>query len=181
MATTATAESTRFDLHQLVMEVEQLLEPVAHREGVAVKVVNRADDPCVFGDELQLRQAVVNLVMNAIQAFHGSDGGQVVMEIVDRGEEIAVVVSDEGPGIPPEAAEHIFEPFFTTKPPGQGTGLGLPTSRRIVDAQGGRLNLVETGSQGTVFEIVMPRRDGARPIRLAEAVAGGQGADGSTS
>jgi signal transduction histidine kinase len=181
MATTATSESARFDLHQLVMEVEQLLEPVAHREGVAVKVVKRADDPCAFGDELQLRQAVVNLVMNAIQAFVRGGGGQVTMEIVDRGDEVAVVVGDQGPGIAPEAAEHIFEPFFTTKPPGQGTGLGLPTSRRIVDAQGGRLNLVETGPRGTVFEIVMPRRDGARPARLEQAVAGGRDVDGSAS
>jgi signal transduction histidine kinase len=159
-----------------------LLEPVAHREGVVVRVGSRAEDPDAFGDELQLRQAVVNLVMNAIQAFENGTGGQVTMETVGRGEEVAVVVRDDGPGIPPETVEHIFEPFFTTKPPGQGTGLGLPTSRRIVDAQGGRLTLVRTGAGGTVFEIVMPRRDAAliprQAARLAEAAASDPGGHG---
>ena len=185
MATTATSEPAHFDLHQMVEEVGQLLEPVAHREGVVVRVGSRAENPDAFGDELQLRQAVVNLVMNAIQAFEKDAGGQVTIETVGRGEEVAVVVRDDGPGIAAETVEHIFEPFFTTKPPGQGTGLGLPTSRRIVDAQGGRLTLMKTGSEGTVFEIVMPRRDAAlvprQSARLVETATGDAAGDGGSS
>ena len=78
-------------------------------------------------------------------------------------DDVAIVVTDNGPGIPEEIRDHIFEPFFTTKPPGDGTGLGLPTSRRIADAQGGRLALVETAAGRTVFEIVVPRRRVATP------------------
>jgi len=158
MATTSASEFDEFDIRQLVVDVVQLLEPVAHRAGIAVRIGAQAENREAFGDELQLRQAVVNLVMNAIQAFEPGDQGEITVEMVDRGDEVAVVVRDDGPGIPPEARDHIFESFFTTKPPGEGTGLGLPTSRRIAEAQGGRLSLVETGPGRTVFEIVIPRR-----------------------
>ncbi len=158
MATTSTSEFEAFDVHQLVLDVRQLLEPVARRVGVVVSTGTRAEDPIAFGDELQLRQAAVNLVMNAIQAIGPGGQGEVVVETADRGDEVAILVRDNGPGIPQEIREHIFEPFFTTKPPGDGTGLGLSTSRRLVDAQAGSLNLVETGPGRTVFEIVVPRR-----------------------
>ena len=125
----------------------------------------RVENEQAFGDELQLRQAVVNLVMNAIQAFDGEQMGLVTVDTADRGDEVAVIVRDNGPGIPDEVRDRIFEPFFTTKPRGDGTGLGLPTSRRIVDAQGGRLTLVKSGPKGTVFEIVVPRLAAAsRPL-----------------
>jgi len=97
-------------------------------------------------------------VMNAIQAFEDGDRGEVAIATADRGDEVAIIVRDDGPGIPAGNRDHIFEPFFTTKPPGEGTGLGLPTSRRIVEAQGGRLSLITTGPGRTVFEIVVPRR-----------------------
>jgi len=141
---------------------------VAHREGVAVRVGAQAKSGRAFGDELQVRQAVVNLVMNAIQALENGHRGKVTVETVDRNEEIAVIVRDDGPGIPREVRDHIFEPFFTTKAPGDGTGLGLPTSRRIADAQGGRLSLIETAPGRTVFEIAIPRRGAAsaRSLRL---------------
>jgi signal transduction histidine kinase len=90
------------------------------------------------------------------------------VDTADRGDEVAIIVRDNGPGIPDEVRDHIFEPFFTTKPRGDGTGLGLPTSRRIVDGQGGRLTLVESGPKGSVFEIVVPRRSAAtsRPLPI---------------
>jgi two-component system NtrC family sensor kinase len=156
MATTSTSDFKEFDIHQLVVDVRQLLEPIAQRSGITVGLNAQASDPMAFGDELQLRQATVNLVMNAIQAANGLEGG-VTVETADRDDGIAIIVRDNGPGIPEEVREHIFEPFFTTKPPGDGTGLGLSTSRRIIDAQGGRLSLVKTGPDGTVFEIVVPR------------------------
>jgi signal transduction histidine kinase len=178
MATTSTSEYDEFDVHHLAVDVRQLLEPVAQRIGVGVRVGTQANG-LAYGDELQLRQAVVNLVMNSIQAFEGGGDARVVVETADRGDEVAIIVRDNGPGIPAEIREHIFEPFFTTKAPGDGTGLGLPTSRRIVDAQGGRLTLVETGPQGTVFEIVVPRRRVSRttPLPVVEAVDRAQ-ADG---
>jgi two-component system C4-dicarboxylate transport sensor histidine kinase DctB len=168
MATTSTSEFDEFDVSRLVADVMQLLEPVAQRAGGRVMVGTQTAQPQAFGDELHLRQAVVNLVMNAIQAFNGGKGGLVTLDTADRGQEVAIIVRDNGAGIPDEVRERIFEPFFTTKPRGDGTGLGLPTSRRIVDAQGGRLTLVESGPQGTVFEIVVPRPAAAsRPLPIA--------------
>ena len=84
---------------------------------------------------------------------------------------LLVIVSDNGPGISPEVSRQIFEPFFTTKPPGGGTGLGLPTSRRIVEAQDGRLSLVETRPGRTVFEVVVPRRRVVSKRSLQESSA----------
>jgi signal transduction histidine kinase len=158
MATTSASEPEELDVHELAMDVRQLLEPVAQRVGVSVSVEPGAGDPTAFGDELQLRQAMVNLVMNAIQAIRPGESGRVRLRTEDRGAEVAIIVADDGPGIPSEIRDHVFEPFFTTKAPGDGTGLGLPTSRRIVQSQGGRLALVETAPGRTVFEIVMPRR-----------------------
>ena len=167
MATSSNSEFEEFDVTQLVADVAQLLEPVAQRAGGRVAVGSLAPVTQAFGDEFQLRQALVNLVMNAIQAFDGDPLSLVTVETAGRGNEIAIIVRDNGPGIPDEARDKIFEPFFTTKPRGVRTGLGLPTSRRIVDAQGGRLTLVETGAQGTVFEIVVPRPAAAsRPLPI---------------
>jgi len=67
-------------------------------------------------------------------------------------------VEDDGPGIPDAVRERIFEPFFSTKGAGEGTGLGLPTSRRIVSEHGGVLRLVETGPEGTTFSVTLPRK-----------------------
>ncbi|MCP3939792.1 MAG: HAMP domain-containing histidine kinase, partial [Actinomycetia bacterium] len=140
----------------------------AHRVGVTVAIGAQASSPQAFGDELQLRQAVVNLVMNAIQSFDNGHMGRVTVDTADRGNEIAVIVRDNGHGIPDEIRSHIFEPFFTTKPRGDGTGLGLPPSRRIAAAQCGRLTLVETGPKGSVFEIVIPRHgaDASPPLSI---------------
>jgi signal transduction histidine kinase len=178
MATTSVSAFDEFDINQLVSDVTQLLAPVAHRVGGAVSVGARTGDPQAFGDELQLRQAVVNLVMNAIQACADEKKSEVTVETAERGDEVAVIVRDDGPGIPSEARDHIFEPFFTTKMPGEGTGLGLPTSRRIVEAQGGRLSLVETRPGRTVFEIAVPRRrvpgNAARAVPIGDrAIASG--------
>jgi len=186
MATMSTSEFHDFDVRQMVFDVRQLLEPVARRAGASVRAGDQPDRLMAFGDELQLRQATVNLVMNAIQALEGHEDGVVVMETAERGDEAVIIVRDNGPGVAPEVREHIFEPFFTTKPPGGGTGLGLSTSRRIVDAQGGSLSLVESRPGRTVFEIAVPRRhgpsgSGARPAGVEEAPADAAAPDGAGS
>jgi two-component system sensor histidine kinase AauS len=158
MAATATSEHDPIDMNQIAADVRQRLGPVATRAGVTIALEARAGDATAFGDELQLRQALVNLVMNAIQACGTNGEGRVWVETIEREGGIAVMVRDNGAGIPVEARAHIFEPFFTTKPPGAGTGLGLSTSRRIMDAQGGRLTLVKTGPGETIFEILVQRR-----------------------
>jgi signal transduction histidine kinase len=166
LAVTAAAAPADFDVRDLVDEVVELLTPVAAQAGTALVVDAETADGVVRGDEIQLRQAVINLVLNAVQAAARAEAGEVGVGTLERGGEVVIRVRDNGPGVPAELRERIFEPFFTTKPAGEGTGLGLPTSRRIVEAQGGRLVLDPGAADGgAVFAIVLPR---------AAAVAGGQ-------
>ncbi|MCP4899536.1 MAG: HAMP domain-containing protein [bacterium] len=158
MATTSPSEAADFDVRDTVDDVAQLLRPIAERKNTVLRVQTEADNGLVFDDELRLHQALVNLVMNAIQAVSGGGGGIATIGTEDRGKDIAIMVADNGPGIPLELRERVFEPFFTTKPPGEGTGLGLPTTKRIVSSLGGLLHLSENPGGGTIFEIVIQRR-----------------------
>ena len=147
------------DLHETLDDVARFLRPLAERSGVRVSRRLEAPDPWITGDEVQLRQVFVNLVMNAIQAMPA--GGEV--ELATRNacqdgpgsgpECVEVQVRDTGPGIPADVQSHVFRPFFTTKARGDGTGLGLSTARRIAELQGGALWL-ETSEPGrTVFVV----------------------------
>lgn len=113
-----------------------------------------ADLAPVSADPSQLTQVVLNLVLNACDAM--PRGGQVRVAANRVGSEVALTVSDSGPGVPPEIADRIFDPFFTTKPTGKGTGLGLAVSRAAVREMGGELHLLPPGAGGAVFEIRLP-------------------------
>ncbi len=168
LATARGAEIAAFDIHDLLHDVRRFLSPLYERLPVEFGLEAGAKNSIVVGDELQLRQVVVNLVMNAIQA---SDGRAVNVSVMteDSGDSIAILVSDTGPGIPDEARDRIFEPFFTTKPRGAGTGLGLSTSMRIVETHGGTLKLVASEPGRTVFRVLLPRK--GRP-RFQEPTTG---------
>jgi signal transduction histidine kinase len=140
------------DLHALLEDVARFLRPVSERSSARVVPVLGAHHPALSGDEIQLRQVFVNLVVNALQSM-GKDGGEVRLETRDDGDHVVVDVVDSGPGVPPSARARVFEPFFTTKKRGMGTGLGLPTARRIAELHGGGLDLVETGPGRTVFRV----------------------------
>ena len=169
-----------FDVHDLLSDVTGLLQPIAQRAQVELHVVSGADTGVVVADEVRLRQVLINLVMNGIQACTG--GGEVTLVTADASDAVRVEVRDTGAGIPEASRDRIFEPFFTTKGPGAGTGLGLPTSRRIVEEHGGTLTLVASGAEGTTFRIQVPRKAARRAweaqARLEAAVAGEPGVSG---
>ncbi len=100
-----------------------------------------------------LGQVWVNLIQNAVQAMEGS--GELQVELLREGDEAVARIVDNGPGIPVEMHEKIFEPFFTTKRHGEGTGLGLDISRRIIDAHGGTISLQSVPGR-TSFEVRLP-------------------------
>ncbi len=100
-----------------------------------------------------ITQVLANLIENGAQAA-GAGGWVKVEAHLDRGR-LVVDVSDSGPGVPVALRDRIFEPFFTTKPPGQGNGLGLSTSRDIVERHGGSLE-VRDGNRGTFFRMELP-------------------------
>ncbi len=118
--------------------------------GIDVSV--RGDNPTVLVDAEQLRRVFLNLLINAGQAMEGRGSIQITVAATDGRCEIAV--RDEGPGIPPDVLERVFEPFFTTKH--RGTGLGLPTARRIVERHGGTLEVSAPPSGGTLVVVSLP-------------------------
>ena len=103
-----------------------------------------------------MRQVLINLVTNAIQA--SELGGKVTIGISSGQEEVQLEVADTGSGIPKENLERIFEPFFTTKPPGEGTGLGLSVSRGIIEKLGGKISVESHLGQGSTFRVTIPRQ-----------------------
>ena len=138
------------DLVPIVQRAVALLADVIGDRGAEVVV----DAPLALRvecDAHKLEGVLLNLIKNAVEA-----GPHVRVRAVVHEDEAIVDVADDGPGLSPEARQHLFEPFFTTKP--NGTGLGLPTSRRYVEAHGGTLDEVTSpGGRGARFRIRLPR------------------------
>jgi signal transduction histidine kinase len=108
----------------------------------------------VRADTDQLRQVLVNLLLNAAQAMNGI--GQLGLSLEVDGAICRLHVDDNGPGIPAADRERVFEPFVSTKQHGEGTGLGLSICRRLIDAHGGQLTALEAPSGGARFCVVLP-------------------------
>jgi PAS domain S-box-containing protein len=116
------------------------------------------DLPPVLGDESRLTQVLVNLLVNAGQAFERADptANRVAIRGAVTGAMVRLSVSDNGPGIAAEIVSRIFDPFFTTKPVGEGTGLGLAVSRGLISALGGQMTLESAPGMGATFHIDLP-------------------------
>ncbi len=153
-ATGSTPEVGPVDVHASLTEVASFLRAFRERKDTELVLELEAEDPVVVGDEVQLRQVFVNLVLNALQAV-GS--GTVSIHTRQEGSHLVVDVRDTGPGIDPELGEAVFRPFFTSKPRGVGTGLGLSTARRITEIQGGGLELVDGTPGNTTFRVHLLR------------------------
>jgi signal transduction histidine kinase len=119
--------------------------------GVLQSWSTEVDCPALWGDEQQLKQVLLNLVLNAVNAQ--PDGGTVSLGAKRDGKNVSITVADTGPGIPPDLLERVFDPFFTTRP--EGTGLGLSIVHRIVEGHGGRID-VDSSEKGTVFTLSLP-------------------------
>lgn len=134
------------DLASLAESIRTLLLPQALEAGLQLEC-QCASACTVIGEADRLRQAVMNLVLNGIQATPA--GGCVVIKVGEAAGEVFLAVEDTGPGIPSALRPRIFEPFYTTKP--NGTGLGLPIVYSIVRRHGGNLTLEDTSQRGTRF------------------------------
>ena len=104
----------------------------------------------------QLEMAVINLVVNAVQAMEGAPGGLLRVTSTLRDGRVEITVADTGPGIPESVQPTMFEPFFTTKPEGQGTGLGLSTVLMVVERHRGTIDYTTQPAVGTTFRISLP-------------------------
>lgn len=115
--------------------------------------------PMLFLDPHQLRQVLINLLINAHDAMPGGGELHVAVTLEQSAPGLLVEIRDSGAGIPDELLERIFDPFFTTKPPGQGTGLGLAISSGIVEGLGGRISVRSQTGKGSCFTLRLPLND----------------------
>ena len=122
--------------------------------GVQLRKELATDLPRIMGVSNQLEMAFINLVVNAIHAVDGR-GGVLTVGSAQRGDDVEIAVSDNGPGIPDSIQATLFEPFVTTKPEGKGTGLGLSTVLMVVERHKGRIDFT-TSPSGTTFRITLP-------------------------
>ena len=139
-------------INHLLEELAAFLRPVATRQGLTINVANDPAAPMMEVDRPLLRQAVLNLLKNGMEAL--SRGGAITLGSLWDGEALEVFVSDTGSGITSEVAGRLFEPFFTTKP--QGTGLGLSITRQIIEEHGGELGWQNREGAGATFTIRLP-------------------------
>ncbi len=141
-----------YPLDRFLEELLEFLAPQARRHGVEVVQLFDSDLPPVRIDRQYLRAAIMNLLLNALQAME--QGGRLEVRTRRDGDWVAVDLIDTGPGMDEKTLARIFEPFFSTKP--GGSGLGLPTARKIVEALGGTIQVQSEPGRGTQFTLRFP-------------------------
>jgi signal transduction histidine kinase len=143
------------DLRTIIDAAVLLGGPGAAAQGAAIAWQRPSEPLDVLADADLIQQVVVNLLINALQAVRDVTGATVTISADARDGAIACSVRDNGPGVPADRSETIFRPFVTTKT--QGTGLGLATSRRLIERHRGRLWLENPGQPGACFTFTLPR------------------------
>lgn len=152
-------DRAKVDRCDLVESIEFSLEMVhAKLEREKIEVVKEYGDvPKVFCSPAQINQAILNLIVNAIQAIAATTKpGRIVLRTALEGRNAVIEVEDNGCGIPEDKLSRIFDPFFTTKEIGEGTGLGLSILHGIISDHGGEVQVESTVNVGTRFRILLP-------------------------
>lgn len=143
-------------LAEVVEESLSVAKPHLERRGITL--LTSYDPGCfTIARRDNLAQVVLNLTLNAMDACQGGAQPEVAVRVLEAGEHVALVVEDNGPGVPPQAIPHIFKPFYTTKQRGSGTGLGLKICSDVVSAHGGHIEVHERPGGGASFRVLLPR------------------------
>jgi PAS domain S-box-containing protein len=143
------------DVNELIREMIVLLRSEASRYSISIRTELAEHLPRVMGDRVQLQQVFMNLMLNGIDAMKDTTGASALTiksETADG--QVLISVSDTGVGFPQEQADQIFKAFFTTKD--NGTGMGLPISRSIIESHGGRLWAAGASGRGATFHFTLP-------------------------
>src|SRR5437660_988702 len=145
------------DVNELIREMIVLLRSEASRYSISIRSELAENLPKVMADRVQLQQVFMNLMLNGIDAMKETTGGRELTIKSEAGDgQLLISVRDTGVGLPPEQADQIFRAFFTTKD--NGTGMGLPISRSIIESHGGRLWAAGASGQGATFQFTLPAR-----------------------
>ena len=143
------------DVNDVIREMIALLQSEAVRYSISLRPELAENLPRVLADQVQLQQVFMNLMLNGIDAMKEAAGIRELTVKSERGNgQLLISVSDTGVGLLPEQAEQIFGAFFTTK--NNGTGMGLPISRSIIELHGGRLWACATQGRGATFHFTLP-------------------------
>ena len=146
---------TELDINKIIEEVSFLLRNELARGHISLSIDLAPDLPRVAGDQVQLQQVLINLIVNALEAmrFSTEQPRKLMISSAKSADGVSVQVRDSGSGIKEELATRIFDPFFTTK--AEGVGMGLSISHSIIESHGGRLSFI-SNSPGALFEFILP-------------------------
>ena len=165
--TGSAAEFTQVDIHRVLDDTLQLLEPQLRRSQIEIVRDYGNGLPEVHGNSVKLQQVFTNLILNARDSISNGDGR--ITLTTRNGEDglVMVEIADTGIGIAPENVAKIYDPFFTTKGVGGGTGLGLAVTYGIVQEHSGHISVSSTPGEGSIFRITLPTTDPRARIQAA--------------
>jgi C4-dicarboxylate-specific signal transduction histidine kinase len=148
-------ERVGLDMNQVIRDVAYFVRGEVEENGITLKLDLAADLPRALGDQVQLQQALMNVIINSVEALQAAPHPQRELLIRSRRipEGVLIEVKDSGPGLISAVSERLFEPFFTTKT--EGMGLGLSISRSIIESHGGSLSNIES-TYGAHFAFIVP-------------------------
>jgi len=158
-------------LNDIAESVTTLLEPEARKHNLTLKRVLASNLATITGDADQIKQVMINLVLNAIQATPSGGLVSITTRAAPHRDRLygRVEISDTGAGMPSDQLDHIFDPFFTTKD--KGTGLGLAIAHQIVSEHGGAITVESTEGRGTSFSIDFPAAERTTSVGVSEGYA----------
>jgi two-component system sensor histidine kinase HydH len=142
------------DLRKLVEEMVDFFTPTVRAANIDIKTFLPADLPALKLNKEMFSQALLNLMLNAVQAM--PDGGEITLQAAVASGSISLSLIDTGAGIAADVLPKIFRPFFSTKAKSGGTGLGLATTKKIIEAHGGTIDVQSEVGKGTKFTIRLP-------------------------
>lgn len=144
----------KVDLEGFVKETIELSKREAQKKNIRTTVSSKDPYVAIWTDPYRLRQILLNLLTNAIHASEPGQQIRVFIEVTD--EEVDIAVKDSGSGIPEDLLDKIFDPFFSTKSAGEGTGLGLYVTQKIIKKLGGKITVDTQMGEGSTFHIKLP-------------------------
>jgi signal transduction histidine kinase len=145
---------TAIDVNALVRDVEMFAKPESSKKALTIKKTLQDHVPTLQGDPIQIKQAILNILLNAIE--HSSSSGSITLFTEAKDGSVSIKVEDEGEGIQPTHRNRIFDPFFSTKE--GGIGLGLALAAEVVRLHHGRMSFSSEVGKGSSFVISLPLR-----------------------
>jgi two-component system sensor histidine kinase HydH len=145
-------QTARVDINELVGDMVDFYAPQAHSHSITIRQGLYGGPLMARVDSDRLKQVLLNLFINARQAMPG--GGELIIRTSLENENAIIQISDTGSGIVPDKLPHIFDAYYSTRP--HGSGLGLPTAKKIVEAHNGVINVDSEPGRGTSFTIKLP-------------------------